>query len=90
MPSIMFRISTSVERIPSRPIRPTLAIVSSTFSSTNPSPGWNTRCLLAICHPVSAAVTDAAIFAAQLDFAPSQTMPPAVQIVLVMVWLISS
>ena len=40
--SMICRISRSVACIPSRPIRPTLSMVSSTLSITRPSPGWNT------------------------------------------------
>ena len=85
----MFRISTSVLFMPTRPIRPTAAMVSSTLSMVRPSPGWNTRCFRLISRPVKALSSAAAILAAQEDYAPSHTMPPMVQMLLVMVSLIT-
>ena len=69
--------------MPSRPMRPTLAIVSSTSSLTRPSPGLKTRFLRLMSRASSAVPTAVAILAAQEDLAPSQTMPPMVLSVLV-------
>ena len=84
-PIIILRISVSVSRIPSAAIRPMLAMVCSTLSFTRPSPAPKVFPSIDISCARMAASTDAAILAAQLPLAPSQTIPETLASVLVMV-----
>ena len=62
---MMFRISRSVDFMPTRPMRPMLKMVSSTFSFTSPSPGWKAELCTPIFIPRSAVWSAVEIFAAQ-------------------------
>ena len=69
---------------------PTISIVRSTPFLTMPSPPKNWLPPRYISRPSSPASTAAAILAAQLAFAPSQTMPEVTATVLTIVWAITS
>ena len=71
--------------IPTRPMRPTAAMVSSGSSMVMPSPGWKTLPARLSSRAIRAFSTARPILAAQLALAPSHTMPPRVSMLLVMV-----
>ena len=89
-PIIMFKISISVWRIPSRPMYPMAFTVSSAVSMASPSPASKRKPFMARLWPRKAACREEKILAAQLGFAPSQVMPPALTMVLITVFSICS
>lgn len=87
---MIFKISSSVWRMPSRARMVTLLTVSSRSLPTIPSPEWKDRPFMDRVWARIAAPTEEAILAAQLGFAPSQMMPETLARVLVMVRLMVS
>ena len=88
--TMIFKISVSVWRMPSRASWPTLSTVASTPSLMMPSPGRKQRPCMAMLTARMAASTLEAILAAQEGLAPSQTMPETLPRVLTMTFSISA